>query len=123
MVWRDRGLAGDEIVFTQGLEVYAVGVDGRGLRMVSDAVDEAAPEDGTTTLDVSPDGREVVYAPCERLNIGDGDWTNFEQELAVASLDEGRAVAADGQLAFRQIPVMVAGRAGGSRSCQVASHR
>ena len=77
-------------MFTQGLEVYAVGVDGRGLRMVSDAVDEAAPEDGTTTLDVSPDGREVVYAPCERLNIGDGDWTNFEQELAVASLDGGQ---------------------------------
>ena len=90
VVWRDRGLAGDEIVFTQGLEVYVVGVDGRGLRMISDLVDEGAPEDGTTTLDVSPDGREVVYAPCERLNGGDGDWTNHEQELAAASLDGGQ---------------------------------
>ena len=94
-IWGSRGggvgwsrrLSGDEIVFTAGLEVYAVGADGVGLRMISEAVDEGAPPDGTTTLDVSADGREVVYSPCERLNGRVGDSANYEQELAVASLD------------------------------------
>ena len=97
-IWGSRGggvgwsrrLSGDEIVFTAGLEVYAVGADGVGLRMISEAVDEGAPPDGTTTLDVSADGREVVYSPCERLNGRVGDSANYEQELAVASLDGGQ---------------------------------
>ena len=68
---------------------------GRGLRMVSDAVDEAAPEDGTTTLDVSPDGREVVYAPCERMagyepGSRKPELSYYEHELAVANLDSGQ---------------------------------
>ena len=100
-IWGDRGgavgwstrLSGDEIVFTAGLEVYVVGVDGRGLRMISGAADERGPE-GATVLDVSPDGREVVYAPCERMaGYGAGsrspESNYYEHELAVARLDGG----------------------------------
>ena len=90
VAWISRGLTGDEIVFTHGLEVYAVGVDGRGLRMVSQAADAGAPPDATTTLDISPDGREVVYAPCESRSKNPVDLIDYEQELAVASLDGGQ---------------------------------
>ena len=91
MEWRSRGLLGDEIVFTAGLEVYVVGVDGLGLRMISEAVDDGAPPDGTTTLDVSPDGSEVVYSPCKPIKGWDpGDWNHYEQELAVGSLESGQ---------------------------------
>ncbi len=79
-----RGPSGDEIVFSMGLEVYAVGADGRGLRMLSEAEGESGSA-GTTALDVSPDGLQVVYTPCESLE----GFSGSEHELAVARLDGG----------------------------------
>ena len=79
-----RGLSGHEIVFSMGLEVYAVGADGRGLRMLSEAEGEGGSA-GTTALDVSPDGLQVVYTPCESLE----GFSGYEHELAVARVDGG----------------------------------
>ena len=79
-----RGPAGDEIVFSMGLDVYAVGADGRGLRMLSEAEGERGSRT-TTALDVSPDGLQVVYTPCESLE----GFSAPEHELAVARLDGG----------------------------------
>ena len=79
-----RGPSGDEIVFSVGLAVYAVGADGSGLRMLSEAEGESGSA-GTTALDVSPDGLQVVYTPCESLE----GFSAPEHELAVARLDGG----------------------------------
>ena len=96
-----RRPTGDEIVFAAGTEVYVIGADGSGLRMISDRTGwsgkHAGWPDVTISLDVSPDGREVVYSPCNPQDTVPVDqipyehkFALYEHELAVAVIDGGQ---------------------------------
>ena len=115
-IWGGRGPAvmwspaGDEIVFTAGGEVNAVGADGVGLRRLADPSDAS----GTTTFDVSPDGREVVYSTCQ-WGMGYTKGTDYaknvrvlidmqEHVLVVASVDGGRARRLTDNISFESYP-------------------
>ena len=88
--------AGNEIVFAMGPKVYAVGADGVGLRLVTDAsakVTSLQLPAPTTSFDVSPSGTEIVYSTCEPMKGWESearDLFSYEHELALASLDGGQ---------------------------------
>ena len=104
--------AGGEIVFTVGPKVYAVGVDGVGLRGLADP----SVASGTTTFDVSPDGREVVYSTCESgMGYTTGDRYGYgknarvlidmhEHVLVVASVDWGLVRRLTKYISFESYP-------------------
>ena len=74
----------DEIVFTVGAEIYAVGTDGGGLRALLDTSDTSWHFG--SPFDISPEGRQVVYSTCETLEGS----SILEHELAMVSLGGGR---------------------------------
>ena len=60
VVWRPDG---DEIVFSSGTDIYAIGPTGQRLRVV--AADPAVSRSLITGFTVAPDGEHLVYATCQ----------------------------------------------------------
>ena len=77
---------GERVLFSVGPDVYAVGVDGIGLRKVGDASvgGRSGPK---TSLDVSPDGKRMVYSAC--YGRTGANWDSDEYELAIVNLKSG----------------------------------
>ena len=98
-------VAGEQVLFSVGPDVYAVGADGIGLRKVGDGSvgDRTGPE---TSFDASPDGNRMVYSTCY-LDIGQ-TLDKYEYELALVDLENGETRQLTGNSVFDNYPGMVA---------------